>query len=564
MTVVTEPLLRVALVTRGAMLAAWLTEAINSLENNQEILVVKVCSLDDERTGMHLSRLETLYYRLYEMAESFRNVRDFSATGGAIDARSRYPGAVVEIPGSFKRTPTMGTRQFDDLDLIINCGVSEIEFKTFCGTTAALSYSFSGMQSDLSLFRAMIHGDANFFISINLIEDNRETQIEYARPALPKSPGFRDFKCAAHRSAAVVFAKAVRVIAKGKGIAHAAAAPLVPQARRVDTLSMVRYLFRRSLRSFRGRLVRLRPDLFWLGDDFNWFLAYRTKSADFVCNTNKFRADGFKLLLPPIDKFYADPIAIRHKGVDHVFFEEWFYKTNKGVISWMQMNSDGSFSDPEVILQESHHLSYPFIFEADNFFYMIPESAAAASVNLYKAIEFPRRWEKVATLLENVAAVDATVIQHEGRWWMFASVAENGFAKTDRLHLYFADTLAGPWQAHQDNPVKIDVRSARPAGRLFKRNGKLIRPSQDCSVTYGGALTLNEIIHLSPERFVESAVETLLPDWLPFNVGFHTLTCTETLEVIDGRMRAHGKLRFPKVAAQQVVPKQVAPKHLTA
>ena len=36
-----------------------------------------------------------------------------------------------------------------------------------------------------------------------------------------------------------------------------------------------------------------------------------------------------------------------------------------------------------------------------------------------------------------------------------------------------------------------DVRLARGAGSVFEKAGRLIRPSQDCSVSYGFALILN-------------------------------------------------------------------------
>ncbi len=43
----------------------------------------------------------------------------------------------------------------------------------------------------------------------------------------------------------------------------------------------------------------------------------------------------------------------------------------------------------------------------------------------------------------------------------------------------------------------------RPAGALFTVAGQIYRPAQDCSRTYGGAIVINKIERLTPEKFVE-------------------------------------------------------------
>jgi hypothetical protein len=164
---------------------------------------------------------------------------------------------------------------------------------------------------------------------------------------------------------------------------------------------------------------------------------------------------------------------------------------------------------------------------------------------MYRAVDFPERWEPAAILVDGIAAADSTVLELDGRWWMFANVAEDGSSKCDQLWLFHADSIAGPWRPHVRNPVKIDVRSTRPAGSLFRRGGRLIRPSQDCSTSYGGALTLSEVTRLTRDDYAEIEVEKLLPGWLPSNLGFHTLSSSARLEVIDGKMPSGKESRFP-------------------
>jgi hypothetical protein len=81
--------------------------------------------------------------------------------------------------------------------------------------------------------------------------------------------------------------------------------------------------------------------------------------------------------------------------------------------------------------------------------------------------------------------------------------------------------------------VVSDVRSARPAGRLFRRDGLLLRPSQDSSIRYGYALNLNHITKLTKYEYEEKLLERLVP---PSNGKFlatHTYNFRDDLAVLD-------------------------------
>ncbi|MFX8406684.1 hypothetical protein ABTL65_19795, partial [Acinetobacter baumannii] len=75
--------------------------------------------------------------------------------------------------------------------------------------------------------------------------------------------------------------------------------------------------------------------------------------------------------------------------------------------------------------------------------------------------------------------VDATVFRWGEYWWMTAATDAAGVGVGSELNAWFASDLLGPWHAHPGNPVKIDVRSARPAGTPFVVDGVLYRPAQD-------------------------------------------------------------------------------------
>lgn len=243
----------------------------------------------------------------------------------------------------------------------------------------------------------------------------------------------------------------------------------------------------------------------------------------------------FKEIAPSADRFWADPFVIKVDDEHHFFFEELVYSENRGRISHISLGADGELSDAVTVLEEPYHLSYPFIIEHDNELYMIPESAENRTVDLYKCVDFPIRWAHVRTLIADTELVDSTLHFHDGLWWLFAGQRDD-----DRLDIseelsvfYTDDLLTGDWTPHPCNPVVSDARCARPAGKLFVQNGILYRPSQDCSVSYGGAINIRRIEVLNTEEYVESQCEKIGPHWAPNLSGIHTLNKEQDITVID-------------------------------
>lgn len=251
-------------------------------------------------------------------------------------------------------------------------------------------------------------------------------------------------------------------------------------------------------------------------------------------------------LVPPADRFYADPCIIKRNGRNYLFFEDYRYSTGKGLVSFVEIRPDGSFSEPTVVLERAYHLSYPFVFERHGEVYMIPETRSVDRVELYRAVDFPHRWQFERVLLRDVAAVDATLHQSEGKLWLFCNVAAEGFSTCDELHIFHADELDGEWRPHPANPVVSDVRRARPAGGLFEHQGALIRPAQDCSVRYGYAIQLNRVDVLTETEYRETPFEKITPNWLAGSRGTHTLSLNEDYEVLDAKLRIR-RLRVPQL-----------------
>jgi hypothetical protein len=226
--------------------------------------------------------------------------------------------------------------------------------------------------------------------------------------------------------------------------------------------------------------------------------------------------------------FLADPFL--WDGERPVVILEHLRQT-KGLGTLATYSVDGQPLDLPVPIM-SGHLSYPYTFTHNGRTYCVPESAQSRVARLFRFDAEAGSWVKEADLIEGRRLLDATVFPHDGRWWLFATDAELG--GTWSLHAWWADDVLGPWQEHSANPVKTDVRAARPAGTPFMRDGRLIRPAQDCSGSYGSAVVLNEVLELSPTRFTEREAGRVEPGE-PYPAGLHTLSAAGAVTLVDGK-----------------------------
>jgi hypothetical protein len=129
---------------------------------------------------------------------------------------------------------------------------------------------------------------------------------------------------------------------------------------------------------------------------------------------------------------------------------------------------------------------------------------------------------------------DPTLFHHGGLYWIAYSDADLGMY--ENLCLQSAERLEGPWLPHPLNPVKVDVRSSRPAGSLFRVGEGLFRPAQDCSQSYGCAVMINQVIACTRESYAEEPIARLLPN--PdgrFPDGLHTFSVSPDGIMIDGK-----------------------------
>ena len=279
--------------------------------------------------------------------------------------------------------------------------------------------------------------------------------------------------------------------------------------------------FARSLANRLERLVRNPP---------NWAVAWRTdETGDDALPTIAGRP--WRRLADDGERFYADPFLVRQGDRTVLLVEEFPFATQKGIISAVDVGAGGPVGTPRPVIEGNCHLSYPFVFEEDGALYMIPETSGQRQVQLWRAVEFPDRWEQVAVLIDDIDLGDATLLQANGRRHLFGTVRPNWGSSWDGLAIFTAETLTGPWVPLFAGPAKVDVASARPAGRMFSLGESIIRPFQDSAGGYGAGLGFARIDRLDAGGYAETALVALRP--APPLSGLHTYNRGAGFEVID-------------------------------
>lgn len=287
---------------------------------------------------------------------------------------------------------------------------------------------------------------------------------------------------------------------------------------------VVRWLGPLLIRGSVRRLVR-RPAI------NHWRLAVRVGRQSILDPGAAPDLSGFRWVESPKGRFYADPFILEVDGRPWLFFEDCDYATQRGRISCTEIR-DGAMVNPVTALERPYHLSYPCVFRDGNELYMIPETSSIGTVELYRCVRFPDAWELERELFRG-RAVDTTIWIDGGLYWFFSTLQEpRGYAT--QLWIFYANSLTGKWMPHPASPISTDIRNSRGAGAIFRHNGKLFRPSQDCSKTYGYSFTLNEIVVLDPCRYQETPGVTVGPSWTRGLKGTHTYSRASQVEVIDG------------------------------
>ncbi|MDP1624040.1 MAG: hypothetical protein Q8M08_17075 [Bacteroidales bacterium] len=236
----------------------------------------------------------------------------------------------------------------------------------------------------------------------------------------------------------------------------------------------------------------------------------------------------------PGSRYLADPSGFMIDDKLHILAEDYSYSSQKAGISEIIVEFyPVRVTNPAKVINADRHLSYPYVLQHNGEIYCLPESHKSCNITLYRRDFGTGKFTQERVMLEAVEAVDPTLVFFNGLWWLFFT--DRKYSNT-HLFLYHAHELTGEFKPHRLNPIKIDIRSARPAGTPFIHKNVLYRPAQDCAGTYGGRIAINRVFQLTPEVYIEKIVKFIEPvQGSRYSHGLHTLCSVGNFTLIDGK-----------------------------
>ena len=231
----------------------------------------------------------------------------------------------------------------------------------------------------------------------------------------------------------------------------------------------------------------------------------------------------------------ADPHVVNKNGIFYIFFSEHNQKNNKSHISVVELDGNNMIKKPVPVLKKDYSLVYPFVFNWEDKYYMIPQSYNNNTLDLYECNKFPDKWDFKMSLMENVKVVSPTILHYEDKWWLFVGLSENQISSPDNeLFLFYSDKLfTNKWHPHPLNPVISDIRLARPAGKIFLHNNFMYRPSRNGAKWNEHSININKIIIINETEYEEKIVDTITPDWDKKVKSTNTFSYHDEITILD-------------------------------
>jgi len=247
----------------------------------------------------------------------------------------------------------------------------------------------------------------------------------------------------------------------------------------------------------------------------------------YFSNWKNFLFNEARIIPNPKNCYLADPFIFSYADKDYCFLEEYSFENSKGTIVAYEISSK-KISRIGCIINESFHMSFPFIFEFEGGVFMLPETSENNDIRIYEATEFPIKWKLKKILMKDVFAVDSMIFFYNDLWWLFSNInPDNGTDACSDLNIFFAThPFSDTWEEHPLNPLIVDSELARNAGMIL-HDDEIFRVSQKQTFDmYGGEFQINKINLLDTQKYSESLIYSFLPKQIRGSKAahhFHTM-----------------------------------------
>lgn len=287
-----------------------------------------------------------------------------------------------------------------------------------------------------------------------------------------------------------------------------------------------------------------------------WNIAFRKRGDDYLFSDTQRQ---FRIVKNGRFGWAADPFLFDFNNDTYLFVEFFSYKRGRGEIAYAKYdNEKEQFSKYKTIISEPYHMSYPLIFEYKNEIFMLPETNESNSLYMYRAIQFPEKWEKLSPLITDIKLTDTTPIEGKDRFLAFTYRIDGKTEDSGELLLLIEQN--GRIIVSDQDVLSNDISMARPAGKCFYDSENLIRVSQDCVNEYGRAINFFKVNPDFEENFSEEFIRKIEPEEICTNckrkpVGIHTYNTSKKLEVIDLKYYRFSWIRLFYRLLRQIISK---------
>jgi hypothetical protein len=206
--------------------------------------------------------------------------------------------------------------------------------------------------------------------------------------------------------------------------------------------------------------------------------------------------------------------------------------TKRGAIAALEVERSHIVNVTYPFMDNNHH-SYPMLFFNNGKAYMLPEDIRRGCTTIYE-IDSGNYATPLTRVLPGRRLADATLVEHGGRFWLFATDIDIGY--NNNLCLFSSDALTGPFVEHPQSPIKHGLSGSRCGGAFFKVGTRMFRPAQNCERWYGASLAIFEIIELTEHTYSEQFYLEVVPRGeSQYKHGLHTLSYDGHRIWVDGK-----------------------------
>ena len=191
--------------------------------------------------------------------------------------------------------------------------------------------------------------------------------------------------------------------------------------------------------------------------------------------------------------FFADPFF--SEGLGGVVVEAVNRRTGLGEILLVSDDGQRRLSN-----NSGAHYSYPCTINVRGSEFILPEVASWSSPIIYGLEDKRMVEQKKLSIAGSTPVVDPTLVEHEGRFYLFGNIPSVG---NGALFLWSSSSIDGHFDLHPASPVRISPQGSRMGGGLLKLDKRLIRFGQSSISGYGDGLLAFEVHFLTPDRYSE-------------------------------------------------------------